>query len=150
MTYSYKNGFREGVVFAFVTEGNKILIESRYNKNKEEVFFPSGSIEEKDHISKEDYILTALKREISEEFEDNIKYSNAMRLSDVIAHDINVLFYVFLITDWTGNFPDYIVEDGQKEGKLKWININEYERHFQFESAHLICKEINNVLFEIN
>ena len=71
--YSYKDGYKEGVVFVFYRNG-KLLIELRPMENVEtQNFFPNGSIELKDYNGQKDYKITALLREIGEKF-NNITY----------------------------------------------------------------------------
>ena len=66
-SYTYKDEYREGVVFCFCKDGN-VLLEDRGKGFNNEAFFTNGSIEIIDKEKSEDYILIALYREIDEEF----------------------------------------------------------------------------------
>ncbi|WP_066498907.1 hypothetical protein [Abyssisolibacter fermentans] len=147
MPYAYKNGYREGVVFVFLKSNNMVLIENRHvEDNKHEVFFTSGSIEDKDYKSKSDYKITAMLREVGEEFENNVNVKKYVYLDEMKVDEINVIFYIYLITEWDGNMPEYTVEREKKFADLKWIYLNEKEKYFKFESAFKICSRIEKYL----
>ncbi|WDV45702.1 hypothetical protein PV797_19750 [Clostridiaceae bacterium M8S5] len=142
MTYTYKNGYREGVVFAFIKD-DKVLIEKRpIQTGCHELFFPSGSIEDKDYFNNIDYKIHALYREVSEEFEDKVEIKKYIYLDEMKAHEIKIVFYIYLITDWVGDIPKYTVENGEKDSDLLWIRLSDKDRYFSFESAFEICKRI--------
>ncbi len=136
--HSYnKEGFREGIVFAFYKDG-KLLIEHRPPENggtEKETFIPNGSIETKDHIDRQDYRLVALEREINEEFFKSVTVSKAHHVGDVSVEAINVHFYVYLILDWKGKLPTYTMEEGEKYADLEWIDINKSKQYFKYDSA---------------
>lgn len=152
MAFTYKNGYREGVVFAFLKNYDTVLIEKRpVEDSKCEVFFTSGSIEDKDYKScknckDKDYKISALFREVSEEFEDNVNINKYVYLNEMKVDEINVIFYIYLVTDWDGIMPGYTVERGEKFAQLMWINLNEKEKYFKFESAFEICRRIEKYL----
>ena len=70
MKYRIKNGLIEAVVFCFYKEG-KILLEDRGKGFNIEAVFPNGKIETKDKYD-QNYIVNALYREVSEEFDNKI------------------------------------------------------------------------------
>ena len=139
----------EAVVFAFYKNG-KVLIENRPDgpdhSGPPVNFFPSGKIEEKDHGSNEDYRIVALKREISEELNDAISFTNYNYLGELYANPINVRFYTYLITDFQGEMPSYTLEEGKKFATLFWIDMNEREKYFIHDTAFQICDMIEKAL----
>ena len=85
-TYSYRSGLREGVAFLLVDDRGRTLLECRPVKNGDptDIFYPSGSIEMKDHIGDGfDYREVALRREIAEEFRDGVAVERLEFLGDV-------------------------------------------------------------------
>ena len=72
--YSYRNGLREGVAFLLLDRSGRVLLECRPDGRGgfDDVFYPSGSIELKDHADGGDYREVALYREIGEEFRDGV------------------------------------------------------------------------------
>ncbi|MGM0495682.1 MAG: hypothetical protein ACQERX_03360, partial [Bacillota bacterium] len=108
---SNKNEYTEGVVFCFYKE-NKVLLEDRGKGFDVEAFYPNGTIETKDKQNSNNYILNALYREVSEEFDGKIDILDKTYLGELIVPEINVLFYIFVITKWKGNFPEVIREKG--------------------------------------
>lgn len=147
MEYTYKNGYREGVVFAFIKENTKILIEKRpVAGNQVEIFFPSGSIELKDYQDNSDYKHQALIREVSEEFAGRIEVKNCIYLQEIWVESVNIVFYIYLITDWQGAMPEFTIEEGRKHSLLQWIDLDERHLYFQFDSAFEICDRIERYL----
>ena len=143
--YTYKEGYREGVVFVFAKD-DKILIEKRPTKTGYDIFFPSGSIEERDQDKSIDYRVHALHREVGEAFQDKVSIKKHMYLGEIKEDSINVIFYVYLITDWCGDIPSYIVENGEIESDVLWIKFNERREYFVFDSAFEICNRIENCI----
>jgi 8-oxo-dGTP pyrophosphatase MutT (NUDIX family) len=129
---SYKNGLIEGVVFCFYKDG-KILLEDKGKGFNVEAIFPNGKIENKDKINN-DYIVNALYREVSEEFNNQIVIKNEKYLGQLKVHEINVLFYVFLITEWDGEFPNIIKENGEPDSKLLFFTIGEANELFKHDN----------------
>lgn len=147
MTYTYNNGYREGVVFVFLKDMDQILVEHRpLDEENYETFFTSGSIETKDYKSNIDYRIMALKREINEEFQKKIKIKEYKYLNEIKVDEINVIFYVYLITEWEGNMPNFTIEEGKKHADLQWVKLEEKEKIFRFQSAFIICKRIEEYL----
>jgi hypothetical protein len=146
MPYLYKNDYREGVIFCFYKDG-KINIEHRpLGNGKEDVFFTNGTIEVKDREVDGDYRLVALKREIDEEFDGKIKIKKFEYLGEAKAEAINILFYVYLITSWEGEMPDYTVEEGKKFSRVEWADLGKAEAIFEYESAEEICGLIKDFI----
>lgn len=143
--YSYKEGYREGVLFAFYREG-QVLLEDRGLGFDKEAFFPNGSIEEKDKEDTEDYVKTALFREIREEFAGKIEVNKLIYLGELKVDEINVIFYIYCIVDWKGTFPKYIVEVGEKDSKIKMFPLDEARKIVKYNSAYEILDRINNLI----
>lgn len=137
-----REGYGEAVVFAFFKEG-KLLIERRPGKDGEEVFIPNGGIEEKDKNGGEDYRIKALKREAKEEM--NIEVIDYEFLMELKVEEIKIWFYVYVVTKWNGEIPDFTVEppgSNQKFADLEWIGVREYENVFVYDSAKQILRKI--------
>jgi len=148
MTHSFKDGWREGVIFVFFDNG-KINIEYRPSENgKEEIFFTNGSIEDKDYNQKEDYRITALKREVSEEFDGKVEMSEYNYLGEVKVRAINVLFYVYLVNSWKGIIPDYTIEEGEKFSRVEWVDLYKVDDVFEYDSAREISALIREFLLK--
>lgn len=140
--YSYKDGYREGVLFLFGRNG-KVLIEDRGQGFDKEAFFPNGSIEIKDKES-EPYILTALFREIKEEFAGKINVKNIVDLGELKVDEISVIFYIYCITDWDGEFPEFIKEEGEPDSRLGMFSVEEARQMVNYDSALEILKRVDN------
>ncbi|MBT3393923.1 MAG: hypothetical protein HN411_02285 [Waddliaceae bacterium] len=119
--FSYKDNRMEAVVFVFYKDG-KVLIENRPDgpdhSGPKTNFFPSGKIDKKDHDSCEDYRIVALKREVSEEFENKITFSDHQYLGELDADPVNIHFYVYLITDFKPMIATYIFFSAIELGKM--------------------------------
>ncbi|MFW9875873.1 MAG: NUDIX domain-containing protein [Candidatus Thorarchaeota archaeon] len=147
--FSYKGNYIEAVVFVFYKNG-KVLIENRPSNpdhtGPKANFFPSGKIDKDDHNYDEDYRTIALKREILEEFENKIKFKDHHYLGEVKVDPIKIHFYVYLITDFKGSFPKYTIEKGEKFADLFWIDLNDKEKYFIYDSAFQICDMVGSFL----
>jgi hypothetical protein len=82
---------------------------------------PGGGIEEVDKLTGKDYREVALLREISEELQGDVTVASYHYLGEFEIKERNFIFYIYLITDWQGSIPEYIMENGKKDGKLAWI-----------------------------
>jgi 8-oxo-dGTP pyrophosphatase MutT (NUDIX family) len=141
--YTYRNNLREGVVFLFVDRAERVLIETRPNANGQytDSFFPNGSVEVKDKAAGgERYLQAALLREIAEEFGNKVTPLEFWRLGSVEVPEIAVIFDVFVIREWTGEFPEWTIEDGERFGKLSWVSLSVIEKCIPYESATRIVK----------
>ena len=149
--FSYKNNRIEAVVFAFYKDG-KVLIENRPNNpdhtGPKTNFFPSGKIDNEDHDHDEDYKIVALKREVSEEFEDKISFADCTYLGELEAAPVNIHFYIYLITEFQGEFPEYTIEDGKKFATLFWIDMKDQKEYFIHDTAFQICDMIRGFLIK--
>ena len=147
--FSYKNGRIEAVVFVFYKDG-KFLIENRPgnpdHSGPNVYFFPSGKIDKKDHDFDEDYRIVALKREVSEELDHAISFTDYHYLGELEAEPINIHFYVYLITDFQGSMPAYALEEGEKFATLSWIDPADREKYFIHDTAFQICEWIDDFL----
>ncbi len=142
--YSYKDGYREGVLFVFYKNG-RVLLEDRGLGFDREAFFPNGSVETKDKESKQ-YIKTALFREIKEEFADRIKVKRMIDLGQLKVDEINVVFYIFCIIEWEGDFPKYIRETGELDSQIEMFTLEKARKVVKYKSAHEILDRIDNIV----
>ncbi len=140
----YKDGFLEAVVFIFYKDG-KILAEIRPKGSGTEVFIPNGAVEQKD-AENDDYLINAMKREISEEFQNKVTATKYEYLTSYKVDEIKTNFHAFLVTDWKGDLPAFTVEDGKKFADLKWIRLSDYMKHFKLSSAIHICERLEEHL----
>ncbi|AUD65956.1 hypothetical protein BK011_09755 [Tenericutes bacterium MZ-XQ] len=130
---SYKNGLIEAVAFCFYRNG-EVLLEDRGKGFNVEAFYPNGKIELKDKYD-ENYIINALYREIGEEFGNQININDKVFCGELVIPEINVLFYVFLIIDWNGDFPNAIKEEGEPDSRISFFKVEEARKLFKYESA---------------
>lgn len=149
MTDSYKDGYKEGALFLFYDDG-QILIEHRPSDSGTTTFIPNGTIEEKDKNSEysDDYVLAALHREVDEEFQSQVTVDSLKKLGEYQVEDPAIWFYSYVVTEWTGEVPEYTVEDGKKYADLEWVPLNEYEDYLQLPSAVHACEQLKKELAE--
>lgn len=143
-TYS-KNGYREAVLFIFF-KNHQILVEHRPQKSGFEIFIPNGNIEEEDLSGEENYRIVAMKREINEEFDNNIQLNQYYSLGSYIARKPNIKFYGYLIVDWVGHIPRYTIEENRRFAKLEWKPIVEYKEYFEIDTAVVFVKRALHAL----
>ena len=143
--YSYKDGFLEGVVFCFY-KGGKVLLEDRGKGFDNEAFFTNGSIEATDKKCDDNYILSALHREIAEEFNGQISPKNEIYLGQLRVPEINVLFYIYCMTDWDGNFPEHISETSEPDSVIKFFDIQSAKQILKYDSALEILSRVESVI----
>jgi 8-oxo-dGTP pyrophosphatase MutT (NUDIX family) len=125
--YSYRDGLREGVAFLLVDDRRRVLLEWRPDKdgNHTDVFFPSGSIERKDHgHGGVDYREVALRREIGEEFRGGVTVEHVRYLGETKVPAIGLTFYVYWVESWSGDPGDWTWEDGAPHARLEWTPID--------------------------
>jgi len=139
----YKDGFLEAVMFAFYKNG-KILIEHRPSKNNDEkeAFIPNGRIDRSDLNKNDDYRIVALKREINEEFNNNVKPLKFKYVMTFIVEKLKIRFYVYLVAEWSGEMPKFTVENSKKFADLEWIKLKDYKKHLTLPSAVSVCENI--------
>lgn len=135
--YSYQGRLREGVVFLFVDGQRRVLIEHRPSDGS---FFPNGSIEVRDHAGTSNYQLSALLREVGEEFGGQVTPLELSFLQTDAVPEIGVVFHTYVVPRWAGTFPAYSTEDGQPFARLEWVPLDEYRQHLKYESARRICE----------
>ena len=124
----------EGVTFCFYKEG-KILLEDRGRGFNNEAVIPSGKIEFKDTINKRfSYTVNALYREVAEEFDNKIIITNKIYAGKLFVPQVNVLFHIFIITNWEGEFPNIIKETNKDDSKIEFFDIKEAKSLFKYES----------------
>lgn len=140
MPDSYKNGYKEGVIFLFF-DGEAILIEHRPSGV---TFIPNGTTEERDKASEyhDDYILATLHREVDEEFDGNVEVEALQKLCEYQVEDPPIWFHAYVVTDWTGTVPAYTVEEGERYADLKWVPLGDYDEHLELPSAVEACETL--------
>lgn len=125
--YSYRDGLREGVAFLLVDRQQRVLLEWRPDKdgNHTDVFYPSGSIEMKDHRDGADYREVALLREIGEEFRGGVTVERVTYVGEAKVPAIGLTFYTYWVSDWSGDPGEWTWEEGAPHAKLQWASIDE-------------------------
>lgn len=142
--YSYKDGYREGVIFLFYKD-DRILIEHRFLEGgKEEIFIPNGSIEAKDHGGKRPYDEAALFREVSEEFAGKVDITKYRKLGEFRVEAPRLWFHSYVVSGWRGEMPDHTVEDGKPASRLEWVLFADYRKYLRFESALDACQKLQD------
>ncbi|WP_135534003.1 NUDIX domain-containing protein [Halostella pelagica] len=143
MVDSYEDGYKEGAIFLFY-DGESILIEHRPTDGGTETFIPNGTIEEADKSSgsNDNYVLAALQREIDEEFSGQVEVESLDKLCEHKIEEPAIWFHSYVVTEWSGEVPDYTVEDGERYADLEWVPLDEYDEHLQFRSAVETCEEL--------
>lgn len=142
--YSFREGYREAVLFPFYKDG-KVLLEDRGLGFEKEAFFPNGSIEVKDKES-EQYIHAALFREINEEFGGKITVNKMVHLGELKVDEIHVVFYIFCIIEWQGEFPNYIIEPGEAESQIAMFSLERAREIVKYDSAHEVLDRIEKMI----
>ena len=136
--HSYRDGLREGVAFLLVDDRRRVLLEWRPDKdgNHTDVFFPSGSIERKDHGHDGiDYREVALRREIGEEFRGGVTVERVRYLGEVKVPAVGLTFYTYWIAAWSGDPGAWTWEDGAPHARLLWVPIDEIGRHIAYDTG---------------
>jgi|TARA_Y100000310_G_scaffold216834_1_gene217891 8-oxo-dGTP pyrophosphatase MutT (NUDIX family) len=131
--YSIKDGRTEAVMWILYKD-NQILIEDRPQEEQgESRCIPCGHIDL--NRDKDNYIESAFLRESQEEFESGsfkpVKYEF---LTSVDFDEPNkqggidkLRLHYFVVTEWTGDIPEYTVEDDKKHADLVWFPISKYK-----------------------
>ena len=145
--YKYTGDLREGVIFLFIDGASQCLLETRFsNTGEKSTFFTNGSVEESDVQECNNYLEYSMKREVHEEFLGRITPNNYQSLGRCIAEAINVVFEVFVITAWEGNFPSHTWEDGERFGELSTAPLELVEDYSPYKTTKQIIKLVNNAI----
>ena len=90
------------MAFLLLDRKGHVLLECRPDGRGgfDDIFYPSGSIEMKDHADGRDYRETALRREIAEEFRDGVTIQAVEFLGEVEVPAIGLVFYVYWLAAW--------------------------------------------------
>lgn len=147
MVDSYKHGYKEGAIFLFY-DGTDILIEHRPSDDGTTTFIPNGTIEEKDKSSDwhDDYVLAALHREVDEELQGQVSVDSLQKLCEYKVEDPPIWFHSYVVTEWTGEVPEYTVENGEKYADLEWVPLNEYDQYLALPSAVETCEQLQRLV----
>ena len=141
--HSYRDGLREGVAFLLVDDRRRVLLEWRPDGdgNHTDVFFPSGSIETKDHgHAGIDYREVALRREIGEEFRGGVTVERIRCLGETKVPAIGLTFYDYWIEAWSGDPGAWPWEDGAPHARLEWTPIEAVKDIIPWDTGALIAK----------
>jgi|SRR5690554_2728680 len=136
-----KNQLTEAVVFCFVKK-DKILLEDRGKGFNNEAFYPNGNVDKEDKDLKGNYLENALYREVKEEFDNKIIIEKKKYLGNVRVDEIKVNFHIYLISKWSGNFPEVIKEPGEPDSKIAFFKMTDATKMFKYDSAFEILKLI--------
>lgn len=132
----------EAVTFLFI-KNDMVLLEDRGKGFDNEAFFPSGAVDLVDRINRE-YRINALYREVSEEFNNMIKILAYDYLGKVDAQEINVLFYIYNIVQWEGEFPSVIQEEGSEDSVIKFFPFSEARKLYKYDTCFKIMSLVQN------
>lgn len=135
--YSYRDGLREGVAFLLVNARRHVLLECRPDRDGKltDVFYPSGSIETKDHVPGADYREVAVLREIGEEFRGGVTVERVQYLGEEKVPAIGLTFYVYWVAAWSGDPGEWTWEDGAPHARLRWTPIDEVKHAIPYDSG---------------
>jgi hypothetical protein len=141
--HSYRDGLREGVAFLLVDDRRRVLLEWRPDRDGDhtDVFFPSGSIERKDHGHDGiDYREVALRREIGEEFRGSVLVERVRYLGETKVPAIGLTFYVYWIEAWSGHPGEWTWEDGAPHARLDWVPIENVKDIIPWDTGALMAE----------
>lgn len=112
-----KNNLNKVAILIF-TDGKKILMEKRTIRgfDKDQHIIPGGVIEEEESLE------MAVKREAMEELGITPLDFVALPYEEDIYGIDGVLLKPFIISNWEGNFPKAILDEGNL---IEWIEIKE-------------------------
>jgi 8-oxo-dGTP pyrophosphatase MutT (NUDIX family) len=146
--HSYRGGLREGVAFLLLDLSGRVLLECRPDRNGEltDIFYPSGSIELRDHTGDADYRKVALLREIEEEFRGGVRVERVQYLGEVQVPEIGLTFYTYWIASWSGDPGEWTWEDGARHARLRWVRLDEVSDYIAYESGARMTALIRNAL----
>lgn len=144
MPVSHRDGYTEGAMFLFYDDGS-VLVEHRPADDGTVTFVPNGKVEEADGAADayDDHALAALHREVSEEFAGRVDVESASKLCEYTVEDPALWFHCYVVTDWSGEVPDYTVEGGERFADLEWIPLDEYDDHLELPSALAACRRLD-------
>lgn len=112
----------EVVVYVFIKQ-KELLLEIR-NYNGNDIFLiPGGGIEDFDIEKPGDYRENAMHREIEEEFEGKVQAEKFQYVGSVILQERKAPFHVYLITEWTGKMPKFIIENNKRSARVDWFTV---------------------------
>lgn len=140
--YTYRDGYREGVVFLFTNADGQVLLEYRREGDVESPFFPNGSVEKKDQEYSGNHLWSSVMREISEELGDVFPI-NVSHLGVVVAEPIKVIFDVFHVSRWKGVIPSHTTEDGKPFGRLEWMSKSDALKAIPYKTGEDVLNLLN-------
>ncbi len=147
--HSYRDGLREGVAFLLVDKRDRVLLEWRPDAdgNHTDVFFPSGSIEMKDHgHAGLDYREVALRREVGEEFRGGVSVERVRYLGETKVPAIGLTFYVYWVEAWSGDPGGWTWEDGAPHARLQWTALDQVENVIPWDTGALMAEMLRTAM----
>lgn len=67
-------------------------------------------------------------------------------LGQLKVDEINVVFYIFCIIEWEGDFPKYIIETGELDSRIEMFTLENARKVVKYKSAHEILDRIDNIV----
>ena len=71
-----------------------------------------------------------------------LQLKNKKFLAEIEVPEIKVLFYLFLITDWIGEFPLSIKEKGEPDSIVSFFEIKEAKKLFKYDNLFEMLRHI--------
>lgn len=128
---------------SLVDDRRRVLLEWRPDKdgNHTDVFFPSGSVERKDHGHDGiDYREVAVRREIGEESRGGVAVGRVRYLGETKVPAIGLIFYVYWVEAWSGDPGAWTWEDGAPHARLGWVPIETVKDVIAWDTGALMAE----------
>lgn len=128
------------VVFIFVNQENKVLVEKRpaTSSYPEEWVFPGGKMDKSDKNIEETLI-----REVNEELGVQPDLFMMIPQEEVIYSPTGRVIYPFLITRWLGDIPSYILD--KENSQTNWVDLSQVILS-PIESVGRLALDVNNCI----
>ena len=98
-------------------------------------------IETKDKYD-QNYIVNALYLKYLKSSIIRLQLKTKKFLAEIEVPEIKVLFYLFLITDWIGEFPLSIKEKGEPDSIVSFFEIKEAKKLFKYDNLFEMLRHI--------
>lgn len=141
----YNNQVKEFIKYVLLQE-NMVLTEHRLadaGHAEEAVLIPGGGIEEFDHHVSQNAREVALLREINEELQGQVTATEYHYLGEIFVPERKFLFHCYLITTWEGTIPEYIIEEGETDAKLSWVDKDKLLQQTNSRVNKFILEKLN-------
>ncbi len=130
-------------------QDNLVLTEHRLadaGHSEEAVLIPGGGIEDFDKHQSRNPREVALLREITEELQGQVVANEYHYLGEVSIPERKFVFYCYLITKWEGTIPDYIIEAGETDAKLSWVDKDQLLQETNSRVNRFIIEKLSEYL----